>query len=147
MDWSGTVSTQKTYNATWSQAGTYVVEATATNNGVTATDTHTVNFAPPCVVGVEAAPIAELGISCSPNPIVGRGQIMMRMPSDAQVSLECFDVSGRIVGRKDSGILPAGEHAIEWIEIVGGDALARGIYFLRVRVGNEIRSLRVALMD
>jgi hypothetical protein len=145
--WSGTVSTEKTYTPSWNNADMLVVQCTATNNGVAVVDTHFVNYAGPCVVGVEQLAIAQLEIALSPNPVTGHARVALRMPHDAQVTMECLDVAGRLVRRRSAGLLRAGDHDITLgRELVGEKTLTNGVYFLRLHVGDETRVLRFAVM-
>jgi len=45
------------------------------------------------------------------------------------VTLELFDVRGRLVERLVDGVRPAGRHSVEWRVARGGS----GLYFLRLR--------------
>ena len=58
----------------------------------------------------------------------------------AQVRMELFDVAGRLVAATDEGTRPAGRHEIRW-----SPAAARGVYFLRVRAGEQVVSRRIFL--
>lgn len=145
--WSGTVGTQKTYTPTWTQGDAYVVQCTASNNGVAVADTHFVYYAPPCVVGVGDAPvIASLEMACSPNPLTAEGKVVLRMPLDAQVAIECIDIAGRVVGKRTLGLLRAGQHDVNLMSVAEANSLPNGVYFVRARIGQSMRTVRVAVM-
>jgi flagellar hook assembly protein FlgD len=73
--------------------------------------------------------------------------VELLLPSEAEVSIEVYDVAGRKVTTLDGGVMPAGSHTLAW---AGCDTLGRaatsGVYFLRVRTDHETLSRRVVLI-
>ena len=62
--------------------------------------------------------------------------------------IEVFDSAGRCVGLLSEGLRAAGAHESRWD--AGASARARlpgGVYALRVTAGEEVRTLRVCLVD
>jgi hypothetical protein len=86
--------------------------------------------------------IVESGVKVYPNPITSNSVIQVQLPRTEVVSMELFDVQGRMVER------------VFGPEVVEGGVLARafpvtlatGRYFLRVRVGGEMR-VKVVMVD
>jgi flagellar hook assembly protein FlgD len=63
------------------------------------------------------------------------------------VSLELLDLQGRRVRRFELGAQPAGEHGIRWDGLDGdGRPAPAALYFLRLRIGAELRTSRFALV-
>ena len=55
--------------------------------------------------------------------------------------------AGRFVTTLESGVLPAGEHTMEWNGRDGaGHASASGVYFLRVRAPSAEETLKLVLL-
>jgi len=78
----------------------------------------------------------ELVVSCYPSPALGSVHVRLGIPSSQlgqKVSVDIFDVRGRLVRQVTDGILEPGFHDIEWN---GRDArderVSSGIYFVRV---------------
>ena len=86
----------------------------------------------------ERGPGLELG--GAPNPFRGSAQIRFRLPEPAVVSLSLFDVSGRSVATLiDRRSEPAGWHEAP----LDGRGLAIGIYFCRLDVGRDSRTVKL----
>jgi hypothetical protein len=58
----------------------------------------------------------------------------------ANVRLDLFDVAGRRVASVDEGSRPAGRHVVRW-----SPDTPRGVYFLRVKAGEQVVSRRIVL--
>ncbi|MFH1219356.1 MAG: C25 family cysteine peptidase [Candidatus Eisenbacteria bacterium] len=68
----------------------------------------------------------------APNPFGESTTIRFGLPTKGQIEMDVFDVSGRKVARLAQGDYPEGYHKVEWHGISG-----RGIYFVRLRLGEE----------
>jgi hypothetical protein len=68
----------------------------------------------------------------APNPFGATTTIRFGLPTKGQIEMDVFDVSGRKVARLAQGDYPEGYHKVEWHSISG-----RGIYFVRLRLGEE----------
>lgn len=62
----------------------------------------------------------------SPNPARGGAEIRFAVPEELHVSLNVFDISGRLVSIPIDAVLPEGEHS------VSVEGLSTGIYFYRM---------------
>jgi hypothetical protein len=73
-----------------------------------------------------------------PNPFNPTATIRYQIASDARVRLDVYDAQGRRVRTLIDGVVPAGPHDVVWH---GDDSrrerVASGVYFARLRVGNE----------
>ena len=80
----------------------------------------------------DALPARALELAApSPNPARGAWTANVALREAARVSLEAFDVAGRRVLERDFGTRSPGRHLLP----VAGDALAPGVYRVRVRAG------------
>ena len=76
-----------------------------------------------------------------PNPARSRIGVRCTLADDRPASLALYDVLGRL--RRDVTLTGAGEHAAA---LDGLDALAPGVYLLRLSQGSEQRTARVAVI-
>jgi hypothetical protein len=83
-----------------------------------------------------------------PNPFNPSTTISFYLPDQATVTLEVFDVSGRLVSRLIAGEgRGAGTHQVEWNgRDTRGGAVASGIYFYRLTAGKETVSKKAVLL-
>ena len=71
-----------------------------------------------------------------PNPFNPRTELKFSIPRDASVSLNLYDVSGRLVRSLVSEHLESGHHSVPWNgRDDSGRAVASGTYFARLVVG------------
>jgi hypothetical protein len=84
----------------------------------------------------------------TPNPFKRSTSIRFELPREGRAVLGVYDLSGRLVRRLLEAHLPAGNHVTLWD---GTDADGRkvpsGVYFSRLRVGGEIQSRRMVVLD
>ncbi len=82
-----------------------------------------------------------------PNPFNPSTQIYFHLPSEGVVTVQVYDVSGRIVKELSNGFRNADEHSITWD---GRDELSRtvasGMYFSHVRFGEERKVAKMMLV-
>jgi hypothetical protein len=69
-----------------------------------------------------------------PNPFNPSTKIDFELPSKTQVSLEIYDVLGRLVSAQNLGIRNAGVQSTQF----DGANLASGTYFYKLRLGNNL---------
>lgn len=86
-------------------------------------------------------PLRKPGVSVEawPNPFREHVTVAFSLTEAAPVVVELVDVLGRVVVRRDLGVLPAGEHR----EAVGAAALPSGSYVVRVHRGAESVTTRI----
>ncbi len=96
--------------------------------------------------GVEDAPrISRL--SAWPNPFNPKTTLRFSTVVAGSVSLEVYDVAGRRLRTLHRGQLPAGSHQFEWNgRGDGGEALASGLYFVRLQGEEFEASLKIILL-
>ena len=66
----------------------------------------------------------------------------MRCQHAAHVSLTVFDVTGRCVGSLVDGVVSAGEQRVVW----QAEGVGSGVYFVRLAVGERMRTAKVLLV-
>ncbi len=72
-----------------------------------------------------------------PNPLRGRGRISFALAAAGPVTLDVFDVQGRVVARLAEGARAAGPHAVDF----DATGLPAGTYLVRLTAGNEARTV------
>ncbi|MCP4547761.1 MAG: T9SS type A sorting domain-containing protein [bacterium] len=77
-----------------------------------------------------------------PNPFNPRTTFRFGLPTAAGVDLSIYDIRGRLIERLAKGTMPAGWREITWEP----HDLASGLYFCRLRVGDETRTQKVLLV-
>ena len=77
-----------------------------------------------------------------PNPFNPSTTIAFSLPSSGHVSLEVYDTSGRVVRQIVNDRLSAGRYEVSF----DADNLGSGIYFYRLRFGNEVHTRRMLFL-
>jgi len=96
--------------------------------------------------GVDDGNPIAIAFSVKPNPGVTQ-RVTFSVPSKAQVEVGVFDLQGRRVATLAHGELPAGEYSRTWDgRTIDGGKVAAGVYFYRLKVGSEIRTLRAVMV-
>lgn len=110
---------------------------------------HRITITEGAVTGVETPEVPlEFSLSSHPNPFNPSTEIRFALPEDARVTLEIFDVTGRLV-RTLAGetAYPAGIHHLTWDgRDRTGRATASGLYFARILAGDHRASQRLVLL-
>lgn len=82
-----------------------------------------------------------------PNPFTGGTTITFRLERPGDVSLDVYGMMGQRVTRLLQLHLGAGQHTVTWDGRDGsGQHLASGVYFCRLRVGSDVRVLKMTLV-
>jgi len=81
-----------------------------------------------------------------PNPTHGRAALAYSLVAAADVSVEVFDVSGRLVRLLYRGMSPEGAHEVMWNGEDDRGPVPSGIYHVVVWSGNEKASRRMVLV-
>ena len=90
-------------------------------------------------------------LSLSPNPSHPFTSIRYRVPAGTgasqDVDVSVFDANGRRVQRLWHGAQDPGTYEIRWLErIADGPAVPAGIYFVRLRVGQDVRTSKLGAL-
>jgi len=84
----------------------------------------------------------------APNPFAHSSAIRFEVPRDAETDLGVYDISGRLVRSLLHELIPAGSHVVVWDGIgADGQRVRGGVYFTRLKVGGEVRSRRIVLVQ
>lgn len=85
---------------------------------------------------------AAVSFSVYPNP-ARNTRIFFGLPRRDQVELGIFDIQGRQVAMLQKGVLDAGTYSRQWTGLdASGKAVGAGVYFYRLKVGNEVKTFR-----
>ena len=92
--------------------------------------------------------LAAVLYAASPNPYVRETSVMFDVPSHAgSVSLSVYSVAGQLVREVVDGPVERGRHLARWDgRDSRGIKVASGAYFLRLAVGETIRTRKVLLV-
>ncbi|MCX6639365.1 MAG: T9SS type A sorting domain-containing protein [bacterium] len=125
-------------NGVWASDTLYFVKL-ATGNGIMVGDW---NCSENPSTEITATP-GEFKLSgASPNPFNPTTTLTFTLPYPAKVSLEVFDINGRVVRAQHAAPLQAGEHII----VFDGSELASGVYLYRFSAGNATMTGKMVLM-
>ena len=82
-----------------------------------------------------------------PNPTGGTARIEFALERDGAIRLGIVDVQGREVAVLAAGPHAAGRHAVVWDGTTDHGRAAAGIYFVHLRVGGQVLTRRMAVME
>jgi hypothetical protein len=87
-------------------------------------------------------------LSAAPNPFNPQTTVSFELPRAAMVSLQVYDLAGRLVSELMAGeSLPAGRHAEAWDgRDRQGRQLSSGIYLCRLEAGGHSETMRMVLI-
>ena len=91
---------------------------------------------------MEQKPLNELSLSAYPNPFTDRLNIRVNSDSTVNTVIELLDTKGVIIHRVYQGELAGAQ---ENNLVMPATGLAKGVYFLRVRVGSHLTHKRLIL--
>ncbi len=77
-----------------------------------------------------------------PNPFNPSTRIKFSLREDGRVTLNVYDVSGRLVAKVLDSEMPAGDHEVGFM----ADGLASGVYFYRLNAGGEVLTKKMILL-
>jgi hypothetical protein len=78
----------------------------------------------------------------------GATRLAFRLARATPVTLRIHDVAGRTVRTLVDGMLPGGAHELAWDGLdQAGHTLPRGVYFARLRAGNEETAAKILRME
>ena len=82
-----------------------------------------------------------------PNPFNPQTTIAYSVPRAGRVTLQVFDVAGRLVATLFDGDRAAGRHTASWGgRDAAGVAVGSGVYFVRLEAGGVVRTQKVVLL-
>jgi hypothetical protein len=93
-------------------------------------------------VGAAAALPADLSLSAYPNPFNPTATIRYSLPAASQVSLQIYDLSGRLAASLVNGWRDAGNHEVTF----DGSGLASGVYLAKLSAGDVTSTQKLMLL-
>jgi hypothetical protein len=105
--------------------------------------TAAVDAGQPAVAGVQ-----ELALSQNvPNPARGGTRIAFSLPESAPVSLQVFDVAGRLVRTLTERRMEPGTHSVGWDALDrAGRPVPAGVYYYRLATPEQTRTKKMTLV-
>jgi len=98
---------------------------------------------------VRPTPVASrLALSpCYPNPFNDGTRVRLTLPERRDVTLRVYDVAGRLVRTVWDAPLDAGPRELDWDgRDADGRQTASGVYFVRLRAGDDTRTRKVVVL-
>jgi predicted extracellular nuclease len=90
---------------------------------------------------------ARVQLSVFPNPAT-RANVSFGLPRGVNVDLAVFDLAGRKVATLAKGSFAAGTYSRTWNGLTErGDRVGAGVYFIRLKAGDEVYTNRSVLID
>jgi hypothetical protein len=88
----------------------------------------------------------------SPNPVSfshGEANISFTLPQKGQATVRLYDLRGRLVSTlADGKVMAAGSHVLRWNGTDnGGSRVRSGIYFVQLRLGNEVATGKLVVAE
>lgn len=87
----------------------------------------------------------DLEVSAAPNPFVNQTVVSYNLPNDANVSVEVFDMIGNKISTLVSSYQTKGIYSIPFNARQNGST--SGVYFVKLRVGEEVRTQRIVELN
>jgi PKD repeat protein len=95
-----------------------------------------INFFGDASLSTQQSSIDDFSTQVIPNPATGaESRLQIGLTKSESVSVQLMDVSGKIIARKELGLLSSGEHNVNLAEFTEGDSKA-GVYFVQVDAGS-----------
>jgi len=80
--------------------------------------------------------------SAYPNPFNPTTIISFGLPFDSEISIQVYNLQGRVVETLASGYMQAGNHSVTW----NADNFSSGVYFVKMTTGNHISTQKLLLV-
>jgi hypothetical protein len=77
-----------------------------------------------------------------PNPFNPVTHIEFSLPEPAQITLNIYDITGRLVEQLVNQHIPAGYHTVTW----DASSYSSGVYIARLKAGSSIKTQKMVLM-
>ena len=78
-------------------------------------------------------------LKCYPNPLNSTAHIVYKIPTDGNVSLSIYDITGRKIKDLISGFHQPGRYQIKF----SSDNFSTGIYFVQLRFGHQVLTNKI----
>ena len=81
-----------------------------------------------------------------PNPFNPSTTIKYDIAQAGHVSLDVYNILGQQVATLVDGMQPAGRYSVLWDGRTRNGATATGIYFLRIRAENYVKTIKMLML-
>jgi hypothetical protein len=93
---------------------------------------------------MEVAEVVPRQVVVFPTPAQGVVRIGYQVPSTSRVSVQVFDLQGRLLRTVEEATMPAGAYFSSWDgRTASGFETPAGVYLVRVRVGNQVNNQKI----
>ena len=92
--------------------------------------------------GIKIIPIEYALHPAFPNPFNPITTISYGLPLDTEISLNVYDIKGRIITTLIEGIRTAGMHSVDW----NAENLPSGVYFVKLNAGEFTQTHKLLLI-
>jgi hypothetical protein len=93
-------------------------------------------------IGEAPGPVMPAWISVAPNPMHSSARLRFSMPESGAVEISVYDLSGRVVLRRQAGEFDPGEHSIG----LDTTTLDPGVYFIRMDLSGDVLSEKFVII-
>ena len=97
------------------------------------------------IITLSTTPVIPDAVSLNdsyPNPFNPSTTISFSIPTEMNVDLKIYDISGRVVGELMSGVQSQGLYEITW----DANSYASGLYFVKLVAGTEMHTQKIMLI-
>ena len=91
---------------------------------------------------IESAPEKINLDSAYPNPFNPTTTISFGLPVDSEVSIQIYNLQGRVVETLASQFMQAGYHSVTW----NADSYSSGVYFVKMATGDYVSTQKLLLV-
>ncbi|MBD3232237.1 MAG: T9SS type A sorting domain-containing protein, partial [candidate division Zixibacteria bacterium] len=85
---------------------------------------------------------SRISVDNSPNPFNAATTITYQLPEAGNINIAIYNLSGQKIATLVNGVEPAGEYSVTW----DASEYASGLYFYKLKVGDEIITKRMTLL-
>jgi hypothetical protein len=96
-------------------------------------------WTPLAVESPDASPLN--GVQVYPNPVNQNMNVAVTMANSENVTVEMFDMTGKLISSENEGQLSLGEHIIS----IDGSSLANGMYLVKVTAGTSVVTQKISV--
>jgi hypothetical protein len=86
---------------------------------------------------------SKLNLSIYPNPITTFTNITFFLPQQQKVSVQIFDMMGRLVKTLANAQMQTGNHQLLWN--AGNENVIAGVYLLKLQAGNDVKTIKISV--
>ena len=91
---------------------------------------------------IESAPEKISLDSAYPNPFNPTTTIEFGLPFDSEISIQIYNLQGRVVETLANEYIQAGYHSVTW----NADNFSSGVYFVKMATGGDVKTQKLLLV-